>query len=250
MTAHAFWRFVIVENNGGNTVNLSSIQLKEFADSKNLIGNNVNFSGIEPIQSNEILWKFATPISINLYSFQAQGESAPKSWRLEFSDNQADWFIAHIEYAQTHWQTGETRYFANELFELNLMVEGSNAARNLNLIIADLHGNLILKTVAENHALNTILMPNKSPVMVTLLQECGDVWQAGKFYQSGSLVFPTSPEKPFYYRNQHNGFSDLIEPTWSENPEILNHDSECLWELVERLNKPITHAPLIPTRKI
>lgn len=248
MTAHKFWRFLIKDNNGGDTVNTASIALSIAPHSTILISNS-SFSGAMPA-THEILFEFTTAQNIGAYSIQAQGATAPKSWQLEFSDNHIDWTIAHIEYAQTRWQTNETRWFEIALFELNLTVSGSDAAQSFNLFVHDLSGNLLLKKSVQNGNA-TLLMPDAKPVSVTVLQDFGTTWQAGKYYSAGALISPTNPQAtPFYYRNRTGAISDLIEPVWSTNPEIFTHDSGCIWELVERLNQPITQSPLIPTRKI
>lgn len=250
MNPHKYWRLVFTGNNGGDTVSVTDIVLSTHPHTLNLIANSVGFSGAMPANSHEKSFEFAAPITIGAYSFAAQGATAPKSWRLEFSDNSVNWSIAHIEHAQTRWQTGEVRHFIADLYALNLTVNGSNAAQSFNVFIHDLQGELITKKTVQNG--NTeILMPNQNAVSVTVVQECGDAWQAGKYYESGALVIPTNPQStPFYYRNRVGAISDLIEPTWSTNPEVFTHDSGCIWEVVERFNQPITQFPLIPTRKI
>jgi hypothetical protein len=202
-----------------------------------------------PANSHEKTFEFAAPITVGAYSFAAQGSNAPKSWRLEFSDNSVNWFIAHIEHSQTRWQTGEVRNFVTDLHSLSLTINGSNAAQSFNVFVHDLLGELITKKTVQNGN-SEILMPNQNAVSVTVSQECGDTWKAGRYYKSGSLVIPTNPQTtPFYYRNRVGSISGLIEPTWLTNPEVFTHDSGCIWEVVERFNQPITQFPLIPTRK-
>jgi hypothetical protein len=247
---HKYWRLVFTDNNGGDIVSVSDIVLSTHPHTLNLIANSVGFSGAMPANSHEKSFEFAAPITIGAYSFAAQGATAPKSWCLEFSDNGVNWSIAHIEHTQKLWQTGEVRYFVADLYSLNLAINGSNAAQSFNVFVHDLQGELITKKTVQNG--NTeILMPNQNAVSVTAVQECGDAWQAGKYYESGALVIPTNPQStPFYYRNRVGSISGLIEPTWLTNPEVFTHDSCCLWEVVERFNQPITQFPLIPTRKI
>ena len=249
MNPHKYWRLVFTNNNGGDTISLSEIVLSERPHTLNLIANGVGFSGVMPAVAHEKTFEFTTATTVGAYSFAAQGATAPKSWRLEFSDNGVNWSIAHIEHAQTRWQTGEVRNFIADLHSLNLMINGSNAAQSFNVFVHDLNGELITKKPAQNGNIE-ILMPNQNAVSVTVVQECGDTWQAGKYYKSGSLVIPTNPQStPFYYRNRVGGISSLAEPIWSTNPEVFTHDSSCIWEVVERFNQPITQFPLIPTRK-
>lgn len=249
MNPHKYWRLLFQDNNGGDTIELSDIAFSTHPHSLNLLPLSTNFIGVMPTQNNEKVFEFSTPFAVGAYSFKAQGATAPKTWRLEYSDNNADWFIAHVEYAQTRWQTSEVRHFEVALFELNLTINASHAAPFFNLFIHDLNGELILKKDVQN-GVESILMPNDQAVCVTLMQACGNTWQAGKYYKSGALVLPKNPTTtPFYYRNRHGGISDLLEPLWQTNPEIFTHDSGCLWEVVERLNQPITQSPLIPTRK-
>lgn len=250
MTAHKYWRLVFTDNNGGDTINVSDIVLSESPHTLNLIANGVGFSGAMPVSSHEKTFEFITAVQIGGYSFQAQGITAPKSWRLEFSNNGMNWQIAHIEHSQTRWQTGKVRNFVADLHSLNLTINGSNAAQSFNIFVHDLQGELITKNNVQNGT-SEILMPNQNAVSVTVTQECGEKWQAGKYYKSGSLIIPTNPQTtPFYYRNRVGGISSLVEPIWSTNPEIFTHDSGCIWEVVERFNQPITQFPLIPMRKI
>ena len=268
MTAHKFWRFRITENNGGDTVAFSNFTLSVAPHTEDLtqlttfrvatythqgISGNVNtgvWTGVMPSANTQLSFEFRDPETIGAYSLQASSGTAPKSWFLECSDDEATWYIAHIEYGQTNWQANEQRHFETQLYELSLSVNGSNAARYFNAFIHDLAGNLILKKTVFNGE-TSFLMPNSNPVSVTVTQEFGAMWQAGKYYISGTLVIPTNvTTKPYYYRNRHGGISDLFEPVWSTNPEILTYDSACEWELVERLNQPITQSPLIPTRKL
>lgn len=249
MNPHKYWRLVLTDNNGGDTVSVSNIVLSTHPHALNLIANGVGFSGAMPAVAHEKTFEFLTPIAIGAYSFQAQGANAPKAWRLEFSDNGVNWSIAHIEHTQKLWQTGEVRYFIADLYALNLVINGSNAAQSFNVFVHDLQGELVIKKNFQNG--NTeILMPNQNAVSITAVQECGDTWNSGNYYKSGALVIPTNPQTtPFYYRNRVGAISDLIEPTWSTNPEVFTHDSSCIWEVVERFNQPITQFPLIPTRK-
>jgi hypothetical protein len=247
---HKYWRLVFTDNNGGDTINVTDIVLSERPHTLNLIANGMGFIGAMPTNSYEKKFEFAVPITVGAYSFTAQGATAPKAWRFEFSDNGIKWSIAHIEHSQTRWQTGEVRNFIADLHSLNLTIKGSNAAQSFNVFIHDLQGELITKKSVQNS--NTeILMPNQNAVSVTVVQECGEAWQAGKYYKSGSLVIPTNPQStPFYYRNRVGGISSLVEPIWSTNPEIFTHDSGCIWEVIERFNQPITQFPLISVRKI
>lgn len=250
MNQHKYWRLVFTDNNGGDIVSVSDIVLSTHPHTLNLIANSVVFSDAIPDKSHEKMFEFAAPITVGAYSFVAQGATAPKSWRLEFSDNGVNWSIAHIEHTQTRWQTGEVRYFIADLHSINVEINGSNAAQSFNIFVHDLQGELVTKKTVQNG--NTeILMPNQNAVSVTVSQECGNTWQAGHYYPSGALVIPTNPQTiPFYYRNRVGSISGLIEPTWSTNPEVFTHDSSCIWEVVERFNQPITQFPLIPTRKI
>lgn len=250
MNPHKYWRLLIQDNNGGDNVELFDITFSTHPNSLNLLPINTNFVCVMPAQNNEKVFEFLTPFAVGAYSFKAQGANAPKSWRLEVSDNKADWFIAHVEYAQTRWQTNEIRHFEVGLFELNLTINGSIAAPFFNLFIHDLNGELILKKDVQNGT-KSLLMPNDKAVCVTLMQAGGDTWKAGHYYQAGALVLPKNPTTiPFYYRNRRGGISDLIEPNWQTNPELFTTDSGCLWEVVERLNQPITQSPIIPTRKL
>jgi hypothetical protein len=250
MNPHKYWRLLIQDNNGGDTVELFELALTTHANSLNLLPPNTNFFATMPAQNNEKVFEFSTPFAIGGYSFKAQGATAPKAWRLEYSDNKADWQLAHLEYAKTRWQTNEIRRFEVALFELNLSINGSIAAPFFNLLIHDVNGELILKKIVQNGT-ESLLMPSDNAVSVTLVQGCGNTWQAGRYYKTGALVLPKNPTTtPFYYRNRHGGISDLIQPNWQTNPEIFTVDSGCLWEVVERLNQPITQFPLIPTRKL
>lgn len=250
MKPHKYWRFIFTDNNGGDAISVSDIVLSTHPHSLNLISNGAGFSGSMPTKSHEKKFEFTTAITVGAYSFAAQGATAPKSWQLEFSDNGVMWSIAHIEYSQTRWQTNENRHFIVDLYVLNLLINGSNAALSFNVFIHDLNGELVTKKSVQNG--NTeMLMPNSNAVSVTVVQECGEKWQAGKYYKSGALVIPTTPQNmSFYYRNRVGGISDVIEPTWQTNPEIFTHDSGCIWEVVERFNQPITQFPLIPMRKV
>jgi hypothetical protein len=237
-------------NNGGDALEARDFALSTHPNSLNLLPATSSFIGEMPAQNHEKLLELNRPIAVGAYSFRAQGANAPKAWRLEFSDNNADWTLAHVEYAQTDWQTGEIRNFEVALFELDMVINASNAAPFFNLFIHDMNGNLILKKEVQNGS-SSVLMPNDKAVSVTLMQTCGDTWQAGKYYRAGALVLPRSPaETPFYYRNRRGGITDLLEPSWQTNPELFTADSGCVWEVVERLNQPITQSPLIPTRKI
>jgi hypothetical protein len=268
MTAHKFWRFRITENNGGDTVVFSALTLSVAPFTTDLtpvnqakvatythqgISGDVYvgiWTGVMPSENTQLYFEFKEPQLVGAYSLQAVGSTAPKSWVLEHSDDGVDWIIAAIQYAQRNWQTNENRHFVCELYELSLSVNGSNAAPHFNAFIHDLNGDKILKKKVFN-GVTTFLMPDSKPVSVTVLQDFGTAWQAGKYYKAGTLISPTNPQTtPFYYRNRTGAISDLIEPTWSTNPEIFTHDSGCIWELVERLNQPITQSPLIPTRKI
>ncbi len=250
MNPHKYWRLLFQDNNGGDTIEASEIIFSTHPNSLNLLPTNSNFSGVMPAKNNEKVFEFPTPFAVGAYSFKAQGANAPKAWWFEYSDNNADWFIAHVEYAQTRWETGETRHFEVALFELNLTINASIAAPFLLLFIHNLNGELILKKDVQN-GVESILMPNDKAVCVTVMQACGESWQAGRHYKSGALVLPKNPTTtPFYYRNRHGGISDLLEPTWQTNPEIVTTDSGCLWEVVERLNQPITQSPLVPKRKV
>ena len=249
MNPHKYWRLIFIDNNGGDTVSASDIVLSTHPHTLNLIANGVVFSDAMPAKSHEKTFEFAAPITVGAYSFSAQGATALRSWRLEFSDNTVNWLIAHIEHTQTRWQTGEVRYFIADLYALNLVINGSNAAQSFNIFVHDFQGELIIKKTVQNGN-NEILMPNQNAVSITAVQECGDTWKAGHYYKSGSLVIPTNPQTtPFYYRNRTGAISNLTEPTWSTNSEVFTHDSGCIWEVVERFNQPITQFPLIPTRK-
>lgn len=268
MSAHQFWRFRITENNGADTVVFSNFALRiapHTADLTSLTAFKVStythqgidgdvqtgiWTGVMPSENTQISFKFNEPQTIGAYSLQATGGTAPKAWVIEYSDDDANWHLAAIQYAQRDWQANEQRHFVCELYELSLSVNGSNAAPYFNAFVHDLNGLLILKKQLFNGA-TTFLMPDNQPVSVTVTQEFGTLWQAGKYYTQGVLVIPTDvTTKPYYYRNRKSGISEITEPNWSNDPQVLNHDSGCIWELVERLNQPITQSPLIPTRKL
>lgn len=268
MTPHKFWRFRITENNGGDTVVFSHFTLSIAPHTADLtpvnqfkvatyihqgISGDVYagvWTGAMPSENTQLYFEFIKPQIIGAYSLQATGGTAPKAWVLEYSDDETFWHLAAIQYAQRDWQAGEQRHFVCELYELSLSLNGSNAAPWFNAFVHDLQGELILKKVVFNGE-TSFLMPDAKPVSVTITQEFGCAWQAGTYYTTGAIIIPTDViAKPYYYRNRHSGISDLNEPTWSTDPQVLNHDSGCLWELVERLNQPITQSPLIPTRKI
>jgi hypothetical protein len=268
MTAHKFWRFRITENNGADNVIFSAFTLSEAPYTVDLtaltqfkvgtythqgLSGNVNagvWTGVMPSANTQIYFEFNEPQNIGAYSLQASGGTAPKAWVVEYSDDGTTWHLAAIQYAQRNWQADEQRHFVCELYELSLSLNGSNAAAYFNAFVHDLSGELILKKRVFNGE-TSFLMPNSNPVSVTVSQEFGSAWQAGKYYIANTLVIPTNvTAKPYYYRNRHGGISDLVEPLWSTNPEVLTPDSSCVWELVERLNQPITQAPLIPVRKL
>lgn len=245
MTAHTFWRFRVTENNGGDTVLFSDFTLS-------IAPFTADLSALAQITTSATQrnFEFQTPQQVGAYSLTATGGTAPKAWVFEYSDDGVIWTIAALQYAQRNWQANDNRHFACELFELSLSVNGSNAAPYFNAFIHDTGGELIFKKIVYNGEI-TFLMPNQNPVSVTVTQEFGTTWQSGRYYSAGVLVAPSNPQTmPFYFRNRKTGISDLVEPTWSTDPQILNHDSTCVWELVERLNQPITQSPLIPTRKL
>lgn len=270
MTPHKYWRFRITENNGADTVVFSNFTLSLAPFTENIAQLYANaslqragtythqgltgdvhygvWSGVMPSETTQYSLMFREPEMIGAYSFQASGGTAPKSWLLEYSDDDAIWHIAHIEYGQTNWQANENRHFETQLYELSLSVNGSNAAPYFNAFIHDTGGNLILKKQVFNGE-TSILMPDNKPVSVTITQEFGAMWQAGHYYTQGVLVIPSSVTiHPYYYRNRKSGISQTFEPNWSNDPQILNYDSGCIWELVERLNQPITQSPLIPLK--
>lgn len=250
MTAHKFWRLLIQDNNGGDTVNLKNIALSTHSNALNLLPANTNFSGNTPFTQHEILFELAEPFDVNGYSFQAQGATAPKKWLFQYSDNNIQWHTAHLEYTQTRWLTNEYRYFKPQLYELNLNIAGSTAASGFNVFVNDLDGNLITKESLQNGD-STILMPDAKPVCLTVFQECGEVWKGGKYYGVGALIFPTNlTQTPFYYRNRYGGITGDTQPTWLTDTEKFTLDGTCTWELVERFNQPISQAPLIPVRKL
>ena len=96
MNPHKYWRLLIQDNNGGDNVELFDITFSTHPNSLNLLPINTNFVCVMPAQNNEKVFEFLTPFAVGAYSFKAQGANAPKSWRLEVSDNKADWFIAHV----------------------------------------------------------------------------------------------------------------------------------------------------------
>ena len=256
MSPQRFWQLRITETNGNDCV-IDGLELTNYPHSINLISpehNVTQFAPIEPTFSSVITntlfhYEFTQPQIVGAYSFTANGLSAPKSWVLEFSDDGNHWTLAHIEYAQRNW-LNERRRFVAELYELTLSLNGSNAARWFNAFIHDLSGELILKKTVFNGS-TTVLMPDSEPVSVTIAQECGTKWQALKTYFIDDLVFPNDPSlTPYYYRNRKTAMTADTEPVWSTNPNAFTNDSGCVWELVERLNQPITQYPLIPTRKL
>jgi hypothetical protein len=205
---------------------------------------------MQTIEAKQTTFVFAEPQLVGAYSLQATGATAPKAWFLECSDNGLDWSLVALEYLQRDWNVNESRHFVCELYELNLSLNGSNAAPWFNAFIHNTDGELLLKKVIFNGE-TALLMPDAKPVSVTITQEFGSAWRAGTYYETGAIVIPTDViEKPYYYRNRHSGISDLNEPTFSTDPQMLNHDAACIWELVERLNQPITQSPLIPSRKL
>lgn len=269
MTPHKFWRFRITENNGADTVVFSNqtFSAVPYGEDITLVSNHTHWNtathqgldgdvyarvwtGKMPSENIQIYYEFSNPEIVGAYSITATGATAPKSWVIEYSDDGTVWTLAAIQYAQSDWQINEQRHFVCELYELNLSLNGSNAAPWFNAFIHDLQGELILKKIVFNGE-TSFLMPDENPVSVTIIQEFGSAWRAGTYYTTGTIVIPTDVmSKPYYYRNRHSGISDLIEPDWETDPQILNHDSGCIWELIERLNQPITQSPLIPTRKI
>lgn len=269
MSAHKFWRLRIQENNGADLLHFENFTLSLAPHTVNLIGLGspvfltANHTGIftswittrvwtsaMPSENTQLAIEFTEPQTIGAYSFEATGGTAPKSWVIEYSDDGAFWIIAAIQYAQRDWLANESRHFVCELYELSLSLNGSNAAPWFNAFIHNTQGELLLKKVIFNGE-TSFLMPDAKAVSVTITQEFGSAWRAGTYYETGAIIIPNDViAKPYYYRNRKAGISDLNELTWSTDPQILNHDAACIWELVERLNQPITHSPLIPTRKI
>ena len=244
MISARFWQLRVLETNGNDSA-LTGLELSNYPHTANLIP----LATVSTISNTLFHYEFTDPQIVGAYSFTANGLSAPKSWALEYSNDNQHWTTAHFEYNQRDW-LNETRRFIVELYELNLSINGSNAARWFNVFVHNLQGELIIKKLAINGNLS-FLIPDSQPVSVTVSQECGTVWQSSKTYFVDDLVFPTdTTATPFYYRNRKTNLSHNTEPTWSTNPEILTQDSGCLWELVERFNQPITQFPLIPTRKI
>lgn len=268
MTPRKFWRFVVLAGNGADTVTFKDLRLAEYAHGVDVtlpqhdrlkshtfiglsgdIGTRIYSGGV----SNAVLsltFEFLQPELVGWYAFNASGVTAPKSWRLEYSDDGATWHISHLEYRQQNWQIDEGRAFFAELYELTLDVQGSNAAPAHFVWIHDLDGELLTKKRVLNGE-SAFLMPSANPVCVTVAQEFGQVWRKKTYYRAGALVMPTNPIlTPYYFRNRRAGISDLTEPAWQLDPEILTNDGSCVFELVERFNAPMTHAPLIPTRKL
>lgn len=260
MAGHRFWQLRITKTNGNDSA-LTGLEFSNYPHTANLIAQEHNlvqqYQNIVPILptysstvTNTLFhYEFSEPQIVGAYSFEANGLSAPKSWVLEFSDDGNSWTLAHFEYSQRDW-INERRHFVAELYELNLSLNGSNAARWFNAFIYDLSGELILKKAVFNGD-TTVLMPNSNPVSVTINQECGTKWQAQKTYFIDELVFPTNPNAtPYYYRNRKTAMTADIEPIWSTNPDAFTTDGGCVWEMVERFNQPITQSPLIPVRKL
>lgn len=244
MSSHRFWQLRILSTNGADC-SISGLEISNYPNTPNLI----------PLATSSTItgvlfhYEFAEPQIVGGYKFSADGLSAPKSWILEFSDNKYDWTIAHIEYAQKNW-FNEYRIFEAINYELNLSLNGSNAARWFNVFVHDSSGELILKKIVFNGN-TSILMPDSDPVSVTINQECGSKWQPLKTYFVDDIVFPTDPSStPYYYRNRKTAMSGYYEPIWSTNPNTFTNDSGCTWEIIERLNQPITQYPLIPTKKL
>lgn len=270
MSAHKFWRFSVLKNNGADTVQFQDLRLSEYAHGLDILlpqHNRVksvtisqlsgdlgtrNFSGaVAENTMHSITVETFEPEIIEWYTLTASGVTAPKTWQLEFSDDGVFWNLAHIQHAQTNWGSNESRPFVAHLHELNLSIQGSNAAQSFFANVYDLvSGELIIRKQTFTNECS-FLMPDATPVCVTVSQAFGTAWKKRIYYKTGALVMPTNPMiTPYYFRNRRAGISGLTEPEWQLNPEILTPDDSCEFELVERFNAPISHAPIIPVRKL
>jgi hypothetical protein len=270
VSAYKFWRFSVLKNNGADTVQFQDLRLCAYPHGLDILlpqHNRVknvfiseltgdlgtrNFSGAAAENTqHSITVETFEPEIVEWYTLTASGVTAPKTWQLEFSENGAFWNLAHLEHAQTNWGSNEARPFVAHLHELNLNIQGSNAAPSFFANVYDLaSGELIIRKQTFTNDCH-FLMPDATPVCVTVAQTFGTAWQKRIYYRAGALVMPTNPiATPYYFRTRRAGISGLTEPVWQLDPEVLTSDGSCEFELVERFNAPISHAPIIPVRKL
>ncbi len=94
----------------------------------------------------------------------------------------------------------------------------------------------------------TIPVNSASPVKVTVCPTPFDSWKATTDYGLNAKVFPTNPiTTPYYYKVTTAGTTGATEPVFPVTTGGTVTDGSVVWELVERLVQPITHAPVIPT---
>lgn len=112
----------------------------------------------------------------------------------------------------------------------------------------DLATDVLLKSVITSTPNFTIPLASPDPVKVTVSPTPFGIWSESSSIGLNDRIYPTDPENtPYYYKCTTSGTTASTEPTWPVTTNSTVTDGSVVWEIVERIIQPITHAPLVPT---